>query len=149
MSTYPLIVLIEDDPADMELTVRAVERAGLTARLACFSNAPTAVAWLRDLASEIELRDCVLLSDRPGQIAGRPMLDVLAEEAQLADLRTVVLTGSRELTAAELRASVHQPVAVLTKPLDIDELRAALAARKPALPSDARARHPAARRQTG
>jgi diguanylate cyclase (GGDEF)-like protein len=115
------ILLVEDEPDDVELAQLAFSRARLQNRLSVASDGASALAVLRgEPPHEDRLRpDVVLLDlDLPGT-DGREVLRAMRETPELRDIPVVILTGSND-EQAELRAL--QPDAFLTKPVDFERL---------------------------
>jgi CheY-like chemotaxis protein len=111
------ILLVEDNPADVELAVRALKRGKLQNRLWIVSDGVTALDFLSSRASPAP--DLVLLDLKLPKLDGRELLIRIREDRRLASLPVVVLTASdaeREQLAA-LAAN-----AFLTKPVNVERL---------------------------
>src|SRR5881396_1505743 len=119
------ILLVEDDPSDVELTRRALQRAKVQNRLWVVGDGLDALAFLRRDGPHhgVPRPDLVLLDLKLPHLDGRDVLLRIREEPRWAELPVVVLTGSD---------SEHEQLAALaadgflTKPVDFSRLEAVI-----------------------
>ncbi|MEC4807049.1 MAG: response regulator [Jaaginema sp. PMC 1079.18] len=86
------ILMIEDDPNDVDLTYRAIRRAKLSLNITTFDNAEEGLAYLDDEA--IALPDLILLDLKLPRMSGREFLQVLKNHPQYKAIPVVILTSS-------------------------------------------------------
>ncbi|HVH10606.1 MAG TPA: response regulator [Gemmatimonadales bacterium] len=115
------ILLVEDNADDVELTLRALQRAKVQNRVWTISNGKDALAFLRgqpphDTAPRPDL---VLLDLNLPGLDGRDVLLQIREDPELRKLAVVVLTASDE-DREHLAALAAD--AFLTKPVDLERL---------------------------
>jgi two-component system response regulator len=110
------ILLVDDDPDDVTLALRALDRQHLANRVHVVRDGEAALAYLRDMARP----RLVLLDLKLPKVTG---LDVLAEvrrDPRLKTLPVVILTSSREepdvARAYDLGANSY-----IVKPVDFDQ----------------------------
>jgi CheY-like chemotaxis protein len=115
------ILLVEDDPDDVELTRRALERAKVRNQVWTVSKGTDVLAFLRGEAPyhDAPRPDLVLLDLNLPGLDGRDVLLRIREDPQLRGLAVVVLTASDE--EREHLAALAAD-AFLTKPVDLDRL---------------------------
>ena len=115
------ILLVEDDPDDVELTRRALDRAKVRNQIWTVSKGTDALAFLRGQAPyhDAPRPDLVLLDLNLPGLDGRDVLLRIREDHQLRGLAVVVLTASEE--EHEHLAALAAD-AFLTKPVDLDRL---------------------------
>lgn len=114
MTTHPSILLVEDNPDDERLTIRALKRGNLLNEIVVARNGEEA---LRLLAS-LEVLPCVVLLDlKLPKVDGLEVLRQIRESEQTRLLPVVVLTSSSEdkdiIDSYDLGANsyVRKPVA--------------------------------------
>jgi CheY-like chemotaxis protein len=111
------ILIVDDEPHLRELLVDALDRPGL--RIDAAASGAEALAMARRHQPNLLVADLLL-----GDCSGLEVIDQLRRDHK--DLPTVVITGCRdEATLDEARQ--RRPVDLLTKPLDLDRLRRAVA----------------------
>jgi len=108
------ILLVEDNADDVELTLRALERAKVRNQVWTVTDGTDALAFLRGHPphQDAPRPDLVLLDLNLPGLDGRDVLLRIREDPQLRGLAVVVLTASAALAAD----------AFLTKPVDLDRL---------------------------
>jgi CheY-like chemotaxis protein len=115
------ILLVEDEPGDIELAQFALGRAKLQNRLSVVTDGAAALAFLRGAPpfQASPRPDVVLLDVKLPKGDGRAVLQSMRDDPELRDVPVIILTGTnsehREL------AALH-PDAFLTKPVDFDRL---------------------------
>jgi CheY-like chemotaxis protein len=96
MSLYPPILLVEDNPLDVDLTLRAFQRRKLINPLLVARDGEEALAWVpRWEAGEIQPAVILLDLNLP-RVDGLTVLRTLKQHAVLCRIPVVVLTTSKE-----------------------------------------------------
>jgi two-component system, response regulator len=124
---HAAILLVEDNPDDVDLTLRALRKEGMTAEVAVVSDGPEALDYLlcrgRYEGRDPERRPAVVLLDL--KLPGLHGLDVLARlraDRRTSLLPVVVLTSSRE--ESDVSASYALGAnSYICKPVDFDRFR--------------------------
>jgi diguanylate cyclase (GGDEF)-like protein len=119
------ILLVEDEPRDIELTQRALARAKLQNRLSVVRDGVDALSYLRG-EEPFEGKappDVVLLDLNLPRGGGRDLLRAMRHDRDLRDIPVVLLTGSN---AEHADLESLRPDAFLTKPIDFDRLAQAV-----------------------
>ena len=116
------ILLVEDNPGDVRLTVEALHDGKLANRMSIARDGAEAWSRLRpDGTNRGQLPDVILLDLNLPQISGRELLALLKGHRELARIPVVVLTTSRAehdvLRSLQLGATAY-----MTKPVDTDQL---------------------------
>ncbi|MCA9737920.1 MAG: response regulator [Gemmatimonadota bacterium] len=119
------ILLVEDEPNDVELTMRALRRNAITAEVTVARDGAAALAYLLGPGREPEealppLPSLVLLDLNLPKIRGLDVLRRLRQDTRTRLLPVVILTSSRE---EEDRRSGYLAGAnsYIRKPVDFDE----------------------------
>ena len=116
------ILLVEDNPGDVELTREALEDAKVANRLNVVDDGAEAVDFLfrRGKFSEAPRPDIILLDLNLPKKDGREVLSEVKADADLAQIPVVVLTTSQAeediLRAYQLHANCY-----ITKPVDFNQ----------------------------
>lgn len=116
------ILLVEDNPKDLELTIGALQRHSLVNRVATASTGKEALTFLGIEASEHpaapkRLPSLVLLDLRLPDLDGNEVLRRIRSDERTARVPVVILTASR--SDIDYRESVRWGVSgYLTKPVD-------------------------------
>jgi CheY-like chemotaxis protein len=116
------ILLVEDNPDDVDLTREAFREVGATSRLHVVENGIEAMAFLRHQGaySEAPTPDLVLLDLNLPKKSGHEVLAEIKADPRLRAIPVVVLTSSAaepDVTRSyELAASGY-----VTKPVDLDD----------------------------
>ena len=116
------ILLVEDNPDDVALTVEALREGKIANNLNVAENGVVALEFLRRKGkySDAPHPDIILLDLNLPKKDGREVLAEIKADAQLKHLPVVVLTTSRAeqdiLKSYRLHANCY-----VTKPLDFDE----------------------------
>ncbi|WP_300088861.1 response regulator [uncultured Nitrosomonas sp.] len=119
MRACPPILLVEDNPQDVDLTLRAFQRRKLTNPILVARDGEEALAWIpRWEAGEI-LPVVILLDLRLPRIDGLTVLRTLKTHTALRRIPVVVLTTSKEdhdiQSAYDLGANSY-----IVKPIDFN-----------------------------
>ncbi len=123
------VLLAEDDPRDVELTLGALEDGGLANRVVVVNNGVEVLDYLRH-EGEYKLRGggdpaVVLLDIKMPLMNGIEVLREIRLDANLKYLPVVILSSSRE--ESDLIASYSLGVnAYVVKPVDFNEFAAAV-----------------------
>ena len=119
------ILLVEDEPADVELTQHALTLAKLQNRLSVVTDGMEALAFLRGEAPyQATVRpDVVLLDLNLPRLGGREVLKAMRATPELRHIPVIILTGTdgEHVDIENLR-----PDAFLTKPVDFERLAQAV-----------------------
>jgi CheY-like chemotaxis protein len=117
------ILLIEDDPADAERTVRALRRGRVRCRVTVAEDGEQALLLLRQ---QLPVRpDLILLDWYLPKKDGREVLDEIKSDPELRQVPIVVLTMSdRQEDVAE--AYNGHANSFVTKPADLDQFARAM-----------------------
>lgn len=116
------ILLVEDNPADVDLTRETLEFAKIRNRLHAVSDGVEALAFLRRQSpyEEAVRPDLILLDLNLPRKDGREVLQELKGEPSLRSIPVVVLTSSDAekdvLKSYDLGANCY-----ITKPVDLDQ----------------------------
>ena len=114
------ILLVEDSPSDIRLTVEALKEAKLRNELHVVEDGEAAMAFLRSPGPSRPRPDLILLDLNLPGMDGREVLEQVKSDPDLALIPVVVLTTSRAeedvLKAYQLRTNCY-----ITKPVDLDQ----------------------------
>ncbi|WP_436910752.1 response regulator [Halosimplex marinum] len=115
------ILLAEDNPGDVTLTRKALERGNISNNLHVVNDGVEAVAFLRqegEYADEPR-PDLVLLDLNMPRKDGRDVLETIKEDDDLRRIPVVVMTSSEAEEDIVQSYDLHAN-AYLTKPIDFD-----------------------------
>jgi chemotaxis family two-component system response regulator Rcp1 len=116
------ILLVEDSPGDVRLTVEALKEAKVANRLSVVPDGVEAMAFLRQKGSykDAARPDIILLDLNLPRKDGREVLAEIKDDPKLKQIPVVVLTTSRAesdiLKAYDLHANCY-----ITKPVDFKQ----------------------------
>lgn len=119
------IVLVEDNPLDAELTIKALTEAGLANRLLWLKDGEQALDYLFRRGAHADRDDSLprllLLDLKMPRISGLEVLQAIKAEDRTRRIPVVVMTSSREET--DLARSYDIGVnGYIVKPLDFSAL---------------------------
>lgn len=119
MSLYPPILLVEDNPLDVDLTLRAFQRRKLINPVLVARDGEEALAWVPRWESG-EVQPAVILLDlNLPRVDGLTVLRTLKEHAVLCRIPVVVLTTSKE--DRDIQAAYDSGVnSYIVKPVGFD-----------------------------
>src|SRR5205823_14233400 len=119
------ILLVEDDPSDVDLTRRALQRAKLQNRVWIVADGVDALAFLRREGPHrgVPRPDLVLLDLKLPNLDGRDVLMRIREEPRWPRLPVVVLTAS---DAEHEQLAAVAAAGFLTKPAHFASLEAVI-----------------------
>jgi CheY-like chemotaxis protein len=123
------ILLVEDDPRDVELTLAALEEHHLANKVMVLRNGAEALDYLRR-AGKFKKRPggnpiLVLLDLKMPKIGGLEVLKIIKADARLKTIPVVVLSSSRE--TPDLAECYQQGVnAYVVKPVDFKDFMQAV-----------------------
>lgn len=116
----PPILLVEDNPVDLDLTLRAFARKRLINRIDVARDGEEALAWIPRWIAGEEKPAVILLDLKLPKVPGLEVLAELKRQPPLARIPVVVLTTSRDdrdITAAyDLGANSY-----IVKPVDFEK----------------------------
>jgi CheY-like chemotaxis protein len=123
------ILLVEDNPNDVELTLIALEKTRLANPVVSLRDGEEALLYLRregPWASRAEENPAVILLDKKlPKIDGHELLKIVRSDEKLKRIPVVMLTSSREET--DLLRSYDLGVnAYVVKPVAFDDFMAAI-----------------------
>lgn len=96
MSAYPPILLVEDNPLDVDLTLRAFQRRNLANPVLVARDGEEALAWIPRWESGDTLPVVILLDLNMPRVDGLTVLRTLKSHPLLRRIPVVVLTTSKE-----------------------------------------------------
>lgn len=120
--TTPLIMLVEDNPADLRLTQEVFEEAAFEHRLQVARDGEQALAMLRGQPphGDLPLPDLVLLDLNIPRKSGLEVLRAIKQDARLKRIPVLVLSTSRAESDFSAAYDAHAN-AFVTKPTDWGE----------------------------
>lgn len=116
------ILLVEDSPGDVRLTMEALADAKISNNITVASDGIEALAVLRKEGQHADAvrPDLILLDLNMPRMDGRELLGIIKEDSDLRNIPVVVLTTSQSendiLESYDLRANCY-----ITKPVDLDQ----------------------------
>jgi two-component system response regulator len=122
------ILLVEDNPSDVELTQRALRKAGVDRPIRTASDGVEALEMLFGGRNGGELwrPSLILLDLKLPKVGGLEVLDAIKRDESTRSIPTIVLTSSRELAdvseAYRLGANSY-----VVKPVEFDQFTATIA----------------------
>ncbi len=120
MNAYPPILLVEDNPVDVDLTLRAFKRRKLANEVLVARDGEEALAWFPRWESGEQLPAVILLDLKMPRVDGLTVLRELKSHPLLQCIPVVILTTSKEdkdvLAAYELGANSY-----IVKPVEFDK----------------------------
>src|SRR5262245_4796090 len=116
------ILLVEDNPDDVELTRIAMLDAGILADLSVVADGFEALTFLRREApwSHAERPDLILLDLNLPQLDGRELLRIIKADEALCSIPVVVLTTSVDRNDVQAAYESHAN-SFISKPADFDQ----------------------------
>jgi len=116
------ILLVEDNPDDVELTRIAMLEAGITSDLSVVADGFEALHFLHreDPWSHAERPDMILLDLNLPQLDGRELLRIIKADDGLCSIPVVVLTTSVDHNDVRAAYESHAN-SFISKPADFDE----------------------------
>ena len=123
------ILLVEDDPRDVELTLAALEGQHLANRVAVVSDGEEALDYLYH-RGKFEMRTggnpiVVLLDNKMPKVSGLQVLQIMKADEHLKMIPVVALTSSRE-TPDLIEFYRYGVNAYVVKPVDFSEFMTAV-----------------------
>jgi CheY-like chemotaxis protein len=128
-TNYKNILLVEDDPRDVQLTLAALEEQNLANKVAVVVNGEEALDYLYR-RGKFENREggdpvVILLDNKMPKVNGLEVLKVIKGDEELKVIPVVVLTSSREAPDL-LEFYKHGVNAYVVKPVDFSEFMEAV-----------------------
>ena len=123
------ILLVEDDPSDVELTLAALAEHDLASKVAVVDNGAEALDYLYR-RGKFKTRAggnpiVVLLDNKMPKVSGLEVLKIMKADEHLKIIPVVALTSSRE-TQALVEFYKHGVNAYVVKPVDFSEFMKAV-----------------------
>lgn len=120
MNTQPSILLVEDNPMDVDLALRAFRKRRLTNPVEIARDGEEALAWIPKWEAGEPVPAVILLDLKLPRVDGLEVLRQLKDHPQFRRVPVVVLTTSAEnqdvARAYELGANSY-----IVKPVDFDK----------------------------
>lgn len=120
MNAYPPILLVEDNPVDVDLTLRAFKRRKLANEVLVARDGEEALAWIPRWEAGEQRPAVILLDLKMPRVDGLTVLRELKTHPLLQCIPVVILTTSKEdkdvLAAYELGANSY-----IVKPVEFDK----------------------------
>lgn len=120
MNTQPSILLVEDNPMDVDLALRAFKKRRLTNPVEIARDGEEALAWIPRWETGAPVPAVILLDLKLPRVDGLEVLRQLKAHPQFRSVPVVVLTTSGESNdvarAYELGANSY-----IVKPVDFDK----------------------------
>lgn len=116
------ILLVEDNPADVDLTRESLEDGKLFNKLSVVGNGEEALAFLRGEGkyADAERPDLILLDLNLPGMSGKEVLDEIKSDESFKSIPVVILTTSAAeediVKSYELHANCY-----ITKPVDLEQ----------------------------
>lgn len=116
------ILLVEDSPGDVRLTMEALADAKISNQISVASDGVEALEFLQKKGqhSDASRPDLILLDLNMPRMDGRELLSIIKADENLRNIPVVVLTTSQSendiLNSYDLRANCY-----ITKPVDLDQ----------------------------
>jgi len=116
------ILMVEDNPGDVRLTVEALKEAKVRNNLHTVEDGVEALAFLRreGLYAEVPRPDLVLLDLNLPKMNGREVLAEIKEDPDLRRIPVVILTISQAERDIVKSYNLHANC-YITKPVDLDQ----------------------------
>lgn len=119
MKPLPPILLVEDNPMDVDLTLRAFQKRRLANPILVARDGEEALAWIPRWEADAPWPAVILLDINMPRINGLEVLHRLKSHAHLCRIPVVVLTSSRE--DSDLRTAYDRKVnAYIEKPVSFN-----------------------------
>jgi CheY-like chemotaxis protein len=123
MTTAMSILLVEDNPADVGLTIEAFQRTSASTRIEVCEDGESALVRLRDPTRR--LPDLVLLDLNLPGLDGREVLAEIKRDVRLRSVPVCILTTSRAHEDVA-RAYADHSNCYVVKPIDLNQFRAVI-----------------------
>lgn len=115
------MLLVEDNPADVRLIEKSLERGQFPVNLNIVHDGVEAVAFLKeDDEEEAPTPDLILLDLNMPKVSGHEVLDWIKRQPRLKKIPVVVLTTSDATEDIEESYRL-QACSFITKPVELDE----------------------------
>lgn len=119
-STCPSILLVEDNPVDLDLTLRAFTRRNMLNPVHVVRDGAEALAWIQRWENGETWPTLILLDLKLPKVDGLEVLRQLKSHPQLRSIPIVVLTSSAEDKDIQ-RAYTLGANSYIVKPVDFDK----------------------------
>ena len=121
------ILLVEDNPGDVRLTVEALRHAKVANELHVVGNGEEAIDFLRQQGGHVDAPrpDIVLLDLNLPRLDGRDVLADIKSDPELATIPIIVLTSSTAEADIQRSYELHANC-YISKPVDFSEFLSAV-----------------------
>jgi len=132
MKTIPKpihVLLVDDDPEDIELTLEVLEMAKMKLKVSTASDGVEALEFLNNCKNDqsVEFPDLILLDLNMPRMNGHETLTEIKKDALLKRIPIVVLTTSRSETDIE-KTYAEGVSCYVTKPVGLKEFQSVVEA---------------------
>ncbi len=116
------ILIVDDNPGDVRLTVEALKDSKVQNRLHTAQDGMEAIAFLRRKGeyADAPLPDLILLDLNMPRMNGSQLLAKVKKDSKLKHIPVVILTGSREIGDI-VKDNNLQADYYVTKPIDLEQ----------------------------
>jgi chemotaxis family two-component system response regulator Rcp1 len=116
------ILIVDDNPGDVRLTVEALKDGKVQNRLHTAQDGMEAIAFLRRKGeyADVPLPDLILLDLNMPRMNGSQLLAEVKEDSALKHIPVVIITGSREIEDIAKTNNLHADWYV-TKPINLEQ----------------------------
>lgn len=115
------VMVVEDNPADVELLRMAMDHAGLIYEMTQISDGAEALSRVRQMAGETSaLPDVIVMDLNLPKYDGLEVLEEVRSHERLANIPVTILTSSSS-RRERVPIQMFSRVCYLTKPLDLDQ----------------------------
>jgi two-component system, chemotaxis family, response regulator Rcp1 len=116
------ILIVDDNPGDVRLTVEALKDGKVQNRLHTAQDGMEAIAFLRRKGeyADAPLPDLILLDLNMPRMNGSQLLAEVKKDSELKHIPVVILTGSQEMEDI-VKTNNLQADRYVTKPIDLEQ----------------------------
>jgi two-component system, chemotaxis family, response regulator Rcp1 len=115
------VLVVEDNPADVELLRMAMDHAGVAYEMTQISDGAEALLQVRQMAAgNSSLPDVIVMDLNLPKYDGLEVLEEVRSHVKLSDIPVTILTSSSS-RRERLPVQMFRRVCYLTKPLDLDQ----------------------------
>ena len=117
------ILLVEDNPDDVRLTMEALREGKISNQLSVVADGVEALRYLRQEHpyTEVERPDLILLDLNLPRMDGRELLGEIQADPQLRTMPVAIVTASTAEQDVQV-AERLQVTCYVTKPIDVDQM---------------------------
>jgi two-component system, response regulator len=123
MNTEIEIILIEDSPADTDITIRALKKYNVANKLTCFKNGAEALEFVEKetVSNPDRIASMVILLDLYLPLMnGLEFLQAIKANEKTKNIPVAILSSTNELP--DIKESLRRGVRYISKPLEFEDL---------------------------